>query len=84
MPQVLDGHVKEEMYNWPEQLLTSHLQKGSTEIEEGGEQFRQMTSLRELTYETNECAYICGERPLFLGLCASSSVPGPMNFELWR
>ena len=58
------------MYEWPEHRLAEHLKEGSTEIEEGGEQFGQMTPRQELTFGTNLCTYICGQWSLLCVHCA--------------
>nr|KAG5689186.1 hypothetical protein BaRGS_004020 [Batillaria attramentaria] len=59
--KVLSGTVKEEMYEWPDNTMTSQGEEGRTggevEIEEGHE----MAPREELTFHTDQCTYICDD-----------------------
>ncbi|KAL8605965.1 hypothetical protein ACOMHN_063000 [Nucella lapillus] len=57
--KVLNGNVKEEMYEWPSALLTDHQRTGVTEVareEEAG-----MSAKEELVFDQDRCTYICDD-----------------------
>lgn len=57
--KVLGGTVKEEMYEWPENLLTSHGERGDREV--GREEAEEMSPKDELVFQQEQCTYICDD-----------------------
>ena len=66
---MLSGDVKEELYEWPERLLTSDLtcdppcapREGCPSGEGDDDQLVEMTLRQDFTYRAGQCTYICGQ-----------------------
>lgn len=59
--KVMDGEAKEDKFDWPEHVRTSHQVTGSTEIEQHEDQFHEMKAKEENVFCKNQCAYICDD-----------------------
>lgn len=71
LTQVLAGDVKEELYEWPEQSMTSQTDEATT-IE--AKQENEMKQREEHIFHKNQCTYISGKIPVMLKTSAPTQL----------